>query len=207
MTITIKLSFKFGNITSILSAKTFQWVNHLCIWLLFIRTLKTYTYHIWIWLLLVQNCQILSHEHYKRNRQNAKKKCEKSTYWRIRSQTHFRHSHHWVNLIRLMTANTENLKAREVIKRKITGNAKQDSSDSSSSDSDSSDESDDEWKRQNKEKIYWKRDTIKLCAKLTSKLLTTAYKLKIIKSRLDEDPLQHRIYFPTFMKSPKTIFY
>ena len=46
-----------------------------------------------------------------------------------------------------------------------------------------------------------KQDPIKLCAKLTVKLLTTAYTLKIIKFKLDEDPLQRRIYLLTFIES------
>ena len=53
-----------------------------------------------------------------------------------------------------------------------------------------------------KNKKYRKRnkqDHIKLCAKLTTKLLTTAYKLKVLRFKLDEDPLQRRIYFLTFM--------
>ena len=36
---------------------------------------------------------------------------------------------------------------------------------------------------------------------LTEKLLTTAYKSKIIKFKLDEDPLQRRINFLTFVES------
>ena len=46
-----------------------------------------------------------------------------------------------------------------------------------------------------------KQDPIKLCAKLTAKLRTTAYKLKVLKFKLDEDPLQHRIFLLTFIKS------
>ena len=51
-----------------------------------------------------------------------------------------------------------------------------------------------------------KQDPIKLCAKLTSKLLTTAYKLNILKFELDEDTLQHHIYFLTFIESLEIIF-
>ena len=39
-----------------------------------------------------------------------------------------------------------------------------------------------------------------------AKLLTTAYKLKVLKFRLDEDPLQRRIYFIAFMESLEMIF-
>ena len=52
-----------------------------------------------------------------------------------------------------------------------------------------------------------KKYPIKLCAKLTEKLLTTAYKLNIIKLKLDEDSLQHLIYFLTFVESLEMIFY
>ena len=42
---------------------------------------------------------------------------------------------------------------------------------------------------------------------MTSKLLTTAYKPKITRLKLDEDPLQRRIYFFTFVESLEMIFY
>ena len=83
---------------------------------------------------------------------------------------------------------------------------KQDSSDLLSSDSHSSDESDYKIKIRNKKKSYWKRDPIKLCPKLTAKFLTTAYRLKIVKFKLDEDPLQCQIYFITFIESLEMIF-
>ena len=51
-----------------------------------------------------------------------------------------------------------------------------------------------------------KQDAIKSYAKLTAKLLTTAYKSKIIKLKLDEDPLKRQIYFITLMESPEMIF-
>ena len=38
------------------------------------------------------------------------------------------------------------------------------------------------------------------------KLLTTAYNSKIIRFKLDEDPLQRWIYFLTFVESPEMIF-
>ena len=44
-----------------------------------------------------------------------------------------------------------------------------------------------------------KQDTIKLCVNLTAKLLTTYYILKVLKFKLNEDPLQRRIYFLAFM--------
>ena len=38
------------------------------------------------------------------------------------------------------------------------------------------------------------------------KLLTTAYKSKNIRFKMDEDPLQRRIYFLTFVESLEMIF-
>ena len=57
-----------------------------------------------------------------------------------------------------------------------------------------------------KKKKYWRNDPIKLCASLTAKLLTTAYKSKIIKFKMDDDPLQRWIYFVTFVESLEMIF-
>ena len=37
-------------------------------------------------------------------------------------------------------------------------------------------------------------DPIKKCAKLTAKLITAAYKSKVIKFKLDEDPLHRRVF-------------
>ena len=51
-----------------------------------------------------------------------------------------------------------------------------------------------------------KNDPIRLCATLTAKLLTTAFKSKIIRFKFDEDPLQRRIYFLTFIDSLNIIF-
>ena len=81
---------------------------------------------------------------------------------------------------------------------------KQDSSGSSSSDSDSSDNSDYRQK-QRKKKSHRKKDPIKLYPRLTEKFLTTAYKSKIVRFKLDEDPLQRRIYFLTFVESLEII--
>ena len=44
-------------------------------------------------------------------------------------------------------------------------------------------------------------DLIKECVKLTTKLLKAAYKSKVIMFKLDEDPLQFRVYFLSFMNS------
>ena len=90
-------------------------------------------------------------------------------------------------------------------KKKPLKHKKQDSSDSSSGDSGSSDNSDYRHKR-HKNNIHQKKDPIKLCAQLTAKLMITAYKSKIIRFKLDEDPLRRRIYFLTFIESLETIF-
>ena len=42
-------------------------------------------------------------------------------------------------------------------------------------------------------KTATRNNPIKICARLTSKLLTASYKLKIIKFKLDGDPLKRRI--------------
>ena len=81
----------------------------------------------------------------------------------------------------------------------------QDSSDSLLSDYYSSEKSDYRRKRRNKKKIHRKNDYIKLCAKLTMKFLTKAYKSKITKFKLGEDPLQRQIYFLTFVESLERI--
>ena len=91
-------------------------------------------------------------------------------------------------------------------KKKRRKDKKYDSSDPSlSDDSELSDDSDYRHKRR-KRKSNWEKDPIKLCARLTKKLLTTAYKSKIIRFKMDEDPLQRRINFLTFVESLKIIF-
>ena len=92
-------------------------------------------------------------------------------------------------------------KRKRTKKKKRCKHRKDDLSDpSSSDDSDSFDESHYRRKRR-KDKKHWKNDPIRLCATLTVKLLTTAYKSKIIRFKMDEDPLQRRIYFLTFIDS------
>ena len=92
-------------------------------------------------------------------------------------------------------------------KKKGRKHRKDDSSDPSlSDDSDSSDEVITD-ANDAKKKRHQKKDPIKLCASLTEKLLTTAYKSKIIRFKMDEDPLQRWIYFLTFVESPEMIFY
>ena len=92
-------------------------------------------------------------------------------------------------------------------RKKRRKHKKQDLPDSSSSDYDSSNNSDYRRKRRNKKKIHRKKDPIKICARLTAKLLILAYKSKIIKFKLYEDPLMRWIYFLTFVESLEMIFY
>ena len=61
-------------------------------------------------------------------------------------------------------------------------------------------------RRRCKKKKHPKKDPIKLCANLTAKFLTTAYKSKIVRFKMDEDPLQRQIYFLTFVESLEMIF-
>ena len=85
---------------------------------------------------------------------------------------------------------------------------KYESDPSSSDDSDDSDSSKDGHyrRRRHKHTEHQKKDPIRLCATLTAKLLTTAFKLKMIRFKLDEDLLQRRIYFLTFIDSLDMIF-
>ena len=53
---------------------------------------------------------------------------------------------------------------------------------------------------------HCKKDPIKICETLTEKLLTTSYKSKIIRFKMDEDTLQRRIYLLTFVESLEMIF-
>ena len=91
-------------------------------------------------------------------------------------------------------------------KKKRRKHQKYDSSDPSSiDDSDSSDDSNYRRKRR-KKKNHQKKYPIKLCAHLMATLPTTAYKSNIIRFRMDEDPLQRRIYFLTLVESIEMIF-
>ena len=101
-------------------------------------------------------------------------------------------------------------KKKRTKKKKRRKHQKDDSSDPSSSDD--SDSSDDihyrrKWRKQHKHKKHRKKDPIRICATLTEKLLTTAYKSKIIRFKMNEDPLQRRIYFLTFTDSLDMIFH
>ena len=97
-------------------------------------------------------------------------------------------------------------KKKSTKKKKRRKHRKDDSSDPYLSDnSDSSDDSHYARKQRNNKK-HRKRDPIKLCETLTEKFLTTAYKSKIIRFKMDEDPLQRRIYFLTFVEWLEMIF-
>ena len=78
----------------------------------------------------------------------------------------------------------------------------------SSDDSDDSDSSDDSHyiHKRLRSKKHRKKDPIRACATLTANLLTTAFKSKMIRFKLDEDPLQRRIYFLTFIDSLNMVF-
>ena len=94
-------------------------------------------------------------------------------------------------------------------KKKQHKHIKYDSSDpSSSDDSDDSDSSDDSHYRHRlcRSKKHREKYPIRLCATLTAKLLTTDFKSKMIRFKLDEDPLQRRIYFLTFIDSLNMVF-
>ena len=97
-------------------------------------------------------------------------------------------------------------KKKSTKKKKRRKHRKDESSDpSSSNESDSSNYSNYR-RKQRKNKKHWKNDPIKLCATLTAKFLTTAYKSKIIRFKMDKDPLHRRIYFLTFIDSLEIIF-
>ena len=84
---------------------------------------------------------------------------------------------------------------------------KDDSSDPSLSDDSYSSDDSHYRRKQRKNTNHPKKDPIRLCATFTAKLLTTAYKLRIIRFKMDEDPLQRRIYFLIFIDSLDMIFH
>ena len=92
---------------------------------------------------------------------------------------------------------------RKIIRKKRRKHQKYESDPSSSDDSDDSDSSEDVHYRRRRHihTEHRKNEPIRLCATLTAKLLTTAFKSKMIRFKLDEDPLQRRIYFLTFIDS------
>ena len=91
-------------------------------------------------------------------------------------------------------------------KKKRRNHQKGDLSDPSSSyNYDSSDDSHYRRKRR-KNKKHRKKHMIKLCGTLMANFLTTAYKSKIVRFKMDEDRLQRRIYLLTVVESLEIIF-
>ena len=106
-------------------------------------------------------------------------------------------------------SDSEHKRKKRKDKKKSRKHRKDDSSDpSSSNDYDDSDSSEDSHYRpiRSKNKKHWKKDPIRLCATLTAKLMMTAFKLKMIRFKSDEDPLQRRIYSLTFIESLNMVF-
>ena len=107
------------------------------------------------------------------------------------------------------SSDSEHKRKKRKDKKKRRNHRKDDSSEpSSSDDSDDSDSSEDSHyrRRQRKNNKHREKDPIRLCAALTEKFLTTAFKWKMIQFKLDEDPLQRRIYFLTFIDSLNMVF-
>ena len=50
-------------------------------------------------------------------------------------------------------------------------------------------------------------DSIKKCANLKAKVLTATYKSKVVNFKLYKDPLQHQVYFLSFINSLKCVLY
>ena len=100
-------------------------------------------------------------------------------------------------------------RAKKTIKKekKRHKHRKDDSSYPSSGDDSGSSDDSHYRRKQRKKKKYRNNNPIKQCATLTAKLMTTAYKSKIIRFKMDEDPLQRRIYFLTFVESLEIIFH
>ena len=61
-------------------------------------------------------------------------------------------------------------------------------------------------RKRRKDKKHRKKYLIRLYAILTENFLTTGYKSKIIRFKMDEDPLQRRIHFLAFVDSLDMIF-
>ena len=107
-------------------------------------------------------------------------------------------------------SDSERKRKKSKKKKKRRKHRKDDSSDPSSSDeTDDFDSSEDSYYRriQRKNKKHREKYPIRLCATLTAIFLTTAFKSKIITFKLDEDPLQRRIYFLTFIDSLNMVFF
>ena len=106
-----------------------------------------------------------------------------------------------------LSSDSRSRKKKRMKKKKRRKHRKDDSSDpSSSDDSDSSGDSHYRRKRR-KYKKHREKDPIRLCATLTAKFLTTAYKSKNIRFKIDEDPIQRWIYLLTFIDSLDMFFH
>ena len=110
------------------------------------------------------------------------------------------------DLLETLSSESRAKKKKSTKKKRRRKHRKYESSDPSlSDDSDSSDDSHYRRKRR-KNKKHRKKYPIKLCATLTEIFLKTEYKSKITRFKMDEDPLQRRIYFLTFIDSLDMIF-
>ena len=105
-----------------------------------------------------------------------------------------------------LSSDSRTRKKKRMKNKKRRNHRKDDSSDPSLSDNYDSSNDIHYRRKRRKDKKHRKKYPIRLCATLTAKLLTTAYKLKIIRFKMDEDPLQSRIYFLTFIDSLDMIF-
>ena len=91
-------------------------------------------------------------------------------------------------------------------KKKHRKHKKYESQDPSSSNNSDSSNNIDYRRKQRKRKSDQVKDPIKLCARLPEKFLTTVYKSKIIRFKIDKDQLQRRIYLIKFVESLNMIF-
>ena len=105
-----------------------------------------------------------------------------------------------------LSSDSEPKRKKSKKKKKRRKHRKDDLSDPYSSDDSDLSEDSHYRRKQRKDKKHREKDPIRLCATITTKLLTTAYKSKIIRFKLDEDTLQRRIYFLTFIDSLDIFF-
>ena len=84
-------------------------------------------------------------------------------------------------------------------KKNLLKQKRDDLSDLSSGDNSDSSYDSDYIRKRHKMESNQKNDPVKLCARSTAKLLMKAYKSKITRFKMYEDPLQRRIYFLTFV--------
>ena len=104
------------------------------------------------------------------------------------------------------SSDSRSRKKERTKKKKPRKHRKDESSEPSSSDDSDSSNDIHYIRKRHKDNKHRKNDPIRLCATLTEKLLTTAYKSNIIRFKMDEDPLQRRIYFLTSIDSLDMIF-